>query len=62
MGGSFGTPTARPDGATGGAAAGIGAVCAYIKATSSAHTGSVRITSTKNILRNIWVWDLLELA
>ena len=53
MGGSFGTPTARPEDGGGGAAAGIGGVCASGAGASPASAGSIRITSMANILRSI---------
>src|SRR6185437_9092651 len=62
MGGSFGTPTARPEDAAAGAATGAGAVCASSEGASSASIGRIKITNTAKILRNIWVRDLLELA
>src|ERR1700730_7473233 len=58
IGGNFGTPTASPDGV--GPAAGIGAICASTESVSPASAGSIAITSTAKILRNIWDRDLLD--
>ena len=63
IGGNLGTPTARPEVAAVGIAAGIGAVCANRDDGCSASTGSTRITSKGNILRSIIrIRNLLELA
>ena len=54
MGGSFGTPTARPEDGGGGAAGGIGAVCASRAGASPANMGSIRITSmSKNLAQHL---------
>src|SRR5262245_6947015 len=61
IGGSLGTPTARPEDAAVGTAAGIGGACANGEDASRVTASSVRIMSKARILRNIWVRDLLKL-